>query len=102
MPFGDALVVSIAIHHLLIAMQQVAGLGEVMHVGSSGDDWMDQAGVLVDADMELHPEIPLVSLLGLVQLWIALPLFVFGGPGGGDQGGLDDRALPHFHVPSVR
>jgi len=98
-PFGDALVASIAIHHLLIALQQLAGLSEFMHDGCSGHNRVDQTGVLVDADMDLHPEIPLVALLSLVHLWIALPLFVFGGAGGGDQGGIDDRALPHRHAP---
>ena len=58
---------------------------------------MDQAGVLVDADMDFHPEIPLVAILGLVHLRIALPLFVLGGAGGRDQGGINDRALPHRH-----
>jgi hypothetical protein len=43
--------------------------------------------------VDLHAEIRLVALLGLVHLWIALPLFVLGGGGGGDQGGIHDRAL---------
>ena len=32
------------------------------------------------AGLRLHPEIPLVALLGLVHLWIALPLFVLWPP----------------------
>ena len=59
---------------------------------------MDQPGVLVYTDMHLHTEIPLVALLGLVHLWIALSVFVFGGAGSGDQGGIDDRALLHGHA----
>ncbi len=47
--------------------------------------------------MDFHPEIQLVTLLGLVHLGIALPLFVFGGAGRRDQGGIDDRALAHRH-----
>ena len=62
---------------------------------------MDQAGVLVDADMDFHPVVPLVALLGLGHLRIPLPLFVFGGAGRRDQGGIDDRALPHRHAPSA-
>ena len=50
--------------------------------------------------MNLHPEIPLVALLGLVHLRIPLSLFVFGGAGRGDQGGVNDRALAHRHAPS--
>jgi hypothetical protein len=34
-----------------------------------------------------------------VHLRIPLPLFVFGGAGRRDQGGLDDRALSHRHAP---
>jgi len=59
--------------------------------------------------MDLHPVgeafraavVPLVALLGLVHLRIALALFVLGGTGGGDQGGIDDAALPHRHAPSA-
>jgi len=31
--------------------------------------------------MDLHPQIPLVALLGLVHLRIPLPAFVLGGAG---------------------
>ena len=80
-------------------MQQLAGLGEVMNVGDRSYNRVDQTGVLVDFDMDLHSEIPLVALLGLVHLWIALPLFVFGGAGCRDQGGINDGALLHRHAP---
>ena len=52
--------------------------------------------------MDFHLEIPLVALLGLVHLRIALPPFVLGGTGGGDQGGINDRALSHRHALSVQ
>ena len=39
---------------------------------------------------------PLVSFLGLVHLWVALPLFVLGGAGS-NQGGIDDYVLLHRH-----
>ena len=55
--FSDALVAGIAINHLLIAMQQLRSRGEVVHIGSRGDDRMDQAGVLIDADMDFHPDV---------------------------------------------
>ena len=35
---GKALVAGIAVNHLLIAMQQLSSGGEVVHVGSRGDD----------------------------------------------------------------
>ena len=70
-----------------------------MHVGGSGHNRVDQTRVLIDSDMDFHPEIPLVALLGLVHLGIALPLFVLGGAGCRDQGGIDDGALAHRHAP---
>ncbi len=53
------------------------------------------------AGLRLYPVVPLVALLGLVHLWIALPLFVLGGTGRRDQGGINDCALPHRHAPST-
>jgi len=47
--------------------------------------------------VDLHSEIPLVAFLGLVHLWTALPLFVLGRAGSGNQGGIHDGALPHCH-----
>ena len=32
-------------------------------------------------DFRLHPEIPLIALLGLMHLWVPLTSFVFGGAG---------------------
>ena len=80
-------------------MQQLSGRGEDVNIGVRGYDRMDQAGVLVDADMVLHSEIPLVAPLGLVHLRIPIPLFVLGGAGRSDQGCIHDRALAHRHSP---
>ena len=41
--FSDPLVVGVVINHLLIAMQQLSNRGEVVHIGGSGDDRVDQA-----------------------------------------------------------
>lgn len=60
-----------------------------MNICGCSDNRMDQAGVLIDANMDL----PLVAFVGLVPLWIALASFVVGGAGGGDQGGINDRPL---------
>jgi hypothetical protein len=51
------------------------------------------------AGVRLHSKIPLVALLGLAHLRIPLPVFVFGGAGRRDQGGLHEHALPHRHAP---
>ncbi len=49
---------------------------------------MDQASVTVNTHMHLHPEMPVVPFLGLVQLRIPLSSFVLGGAWGSDQVGL--------------
>ncbi len=51
--------------------------------------------------MDFHPVVPLAALLGLVHLRIPLPLFVLGGAGRCNQGGIHDRALAHRHAPSA-
>ena len=78
-------------------MKQLNGRGEGMHVRSRNGDREDQALILVHAFMDFHSEIPLVALLGLVHLWIALPLFVLGGAGYCNQSGILDCALAHRH-----
>jgi len=48
--------------------------------------------------MDLHTEVPLVALLGLMHLGIALPILVLGRTGGGDQRGIDGGALPEHQA----
>ena len=50
-------------------------------------------------NVRLHPEEPLVALLGLVHLRIAFALLVLGRAGRGDDGGVDDAALPEQQAP---
>jgi len=45
--------------------------------------------------MRLHPEMPLVALLGLVHLRVAGFALVLGRGRGGNDGRIDDRALAH-------
>ena len=41
--FGDDLLASVAVHHLLIAMKQLSCRSEVVHIGGRGDNCLDQA-----------------------------------------------------------
>ena len=71
---------------------------------------MDQAGVLVHADVDFHAEVPLVAFFGLMHLRIPLPIHVLvasprsasglgrGGAGSRDQGSINYRALLHGHA----
>ena len=58
----------------------------------------DEAALAIHADVNLHPEVPLLALAGLVHLRIPLLLLIFGGAGRRDQGGINDRALLHRHA----
>lgn len=60
---------------------------------------MDQAGVFIHSDVDFHSKVPVVTLLGLVHLWVPFTGFVFGETGSGDQRGINDRALLHGHPP---
>ncbi len=54
---------------------------------------MHQAAFGIDADVRLHPEMPLVALLGLVHFRITLAFGVLGRTGRGDDRGVHDAAL---------
>jgi hypothetical protein len=43
----------------------------VVHVGRRGNHRVNQLGLAVHANVRLHAEVPLVTLLGLVHLRIA-------------------------------
>jgi uncharacterized protein len=45
--------------------------------------------------MCVHPDVPLVALLGLMHLRVAALLLIFGRRRGGDDRGIDNRGLPH-------
>lgn len=66
-------------------MEQLSSQGEVMQIGGRRHARVNQAWVLVDSDMGVHTEEPLVTFLGLTNLGIALCLFVLGGARDGGQ-----------------
>jgi hypothetical protein len=92
------LVAGLRINHGLLAVQEISGWGEVMHIGSRGLHGVDKASLTIHVDVYLHPEVPLLALTGLVHLRIPLLLLVLGGAWCRDQGGIDDRALFHGHA----
>jgi len=79
-------------------MQQACSSRDVVNIGSSSFNGMDQAGVLVHTDLDFHAEVQLVTLFGLMHLRLPHPILVSGGAGSCDQGGIDDRALLHGHA----
>src|SRR5690606_23470780 len=76
---------------LLLAMQQMRQLADVRLIGRRGGQAMDYAAP-VGAHMRLHPEMPVLALLGLVHLRIARLLGVLGRGGRLDNRGIDNRA----------
>src|SRR4051794_27362757 len=73
-------------------MQQRRRLSNVGFVGSRALDRMHQSRGNIDADMRLHPEVPLIALLGLMHLRVTALLLVLGRGRSGNDGGIDDRA----------
>jgi len=89
------LITGIGQHQLLLAMQQVSHLVQVMLIGGRGNQAVSQATLGIDPYVGLHPEVPLIALLGLMHLGVALLGFVFGRAGSLNDGGIDQRPLLH-------
>jgi hypothetical protein len=60
-------------------------LCDVVPIGSSARDRMNQARLCVCANVRLHTAVPLVVFLGLAHLWVTLIGVVLGGSGSCDQ-----------------
>jgi len=88
-------VASIGKDGLVVPAQQLGQFGDVGGVGRGHGDAVHSAGVDVGADVDFHPEIPLVTLLGGVHVRIAGFVLVLGGAGGMDDGGIHHRAFGH-------
>ena len=89
--FLDALVTRISEHRALLAMQQGVGLAHVAGVGGRRDQRMHQPRLSIDANVRLHAELPVVTLLGLVHLRVARLGLVLCRGWGRNQRGIDDR-----------
>ena len=79
-------------HPGFLAMQQVLQNLGVVHIRGGGRDRVNQFGFAVDADMCLHPKIPLVAFSRRMHLRIALFLTVLGGARRIDNRGVYDGA----------
>jgi hypothetical protein len=62
----------IPINPRLIAVQQLAQHGRVMHIRRRCRHRVDQLGLAVHAEVQLHSEIPLLTLAGL-RIWGLAP-----------------------------
>ena len=91
----DASVATIAVNLALLPMQQFVRVRHVSLVGRGADHAVDQTRLGIHARVHLHPEVPLVPVLGLVHLGVALAVLVLRGTWRGNDGGVHHRALAH-------
>lgn len=92
-PLLNAKVPGITKDPLLFTMQQLVGGHDVVNVGSSGINAVNQSKRIVDTNVHLHTEVPFVTLSGLVHFRIALAAAVLSGAGSRDNGGIYDAAF---------
>ena len=92
-----SLISPVAPHPCLFAVQQVGQNGHVGNMGCRRHRRVDELGLAVHAHVRLHPEVPVLSLLRLVHLWVPALLTVFGRTGRMDQGCIHNRAAADPH-----
>ena len=90
-----ALVAGIGVDGLIVGAHQVGCLVQVMDVGRGRGDRVGIPGAGIDSEVGLHAEVPLVALLGLMQLRVTGTGGVLGRGRCRDDGGVDDRPAPH-------
>ena len=83
---------TVAPHPGLRPVQQIGQDLGVVHVRQGRHHRMDELGLTVHPDVGLHPEIPLVSFLGLMHLGVARLGLIFSGTRRVDDRGIDDGA----------
>ena len=74
-------------------MQQLVDLVDIGHVGRRSYQAVHQYRRCVDANVALHPEVPLIAFLGLMHLRIALIFSVLHPGRRGNQSGIQDSAF---------
>jgi len=86
----------VAPHAGFVPVQQVGQYHAVGDISRRGLDCVDQLAAAVDPEMRLHPEIPLVALLGLMHLGIARLIGILGRGRRIDDRRIDNRAGRNF------
>src|SRR6266705_2713135 len=83
-------IASVAVDPSLATVQQVRQGMLVMHVRCARGNGMNQLGLAIHAEVGLHPEVPLVTLLRLLHLRVPLAFLILGRTGRVDDCGIDD------------
>lgn len=79
--------------HLFLTMHQGVRLRDVMLIGWSRCDRVNQTRVCIHTNVGLHAEVPVVAFLGLLHLRISLAPLVLRRARRTDDGGVHDRAV---------
>lgn len=95
-------VAGVGVNDLFLAMQQRVDLAHVRRIGGRRRHRVRQPRVDVHADMGHHPEMPLIALLGLVQLGIALAVGILGRAPRRDDCRVHDRSLLEHQALAVQ
>src|SRR5258705_2419838 len=82
----------------LLPVQQVRQLGDVGYAGSGRSDRMDDTA-LIRADWQLHPQVPVATLAGLLHLGVAARTRVLGRTRSRDDGRVHDGARAQQQPP---
>ena len=94
----DVEITGIPVHDFVIFADQLLRFGYVMDIGGGAGDGVDVSASGVHSGMDLHPEIQLVALPGLVHLLVTLILFVLGRTWGSNDGGINYGAPMHYEA----
>lgn len=93
---------AIAPHPRLRPVQQIGQDSGVVHVRGGRDHRVNELGLAVHPHVRLHPEIPLIALLGLVHLGVARSFPVLRRGGCLDDRGIDDGAAAHGETAGMQ
>lgn len=89
----DTGITGVGTDYVFLVVQKLIDLGSISQVGYRADHAVHQTRLVIQADVRLHAEVILVTLLGLAHFWIALTILVLGRTQRIDQRGIDNRTL---------
>jgi hypothetical protein len=92
---GRAHIARIGKHVGLVTMEEGMCLGDIVCLRRRCHHRMDESRFGIHTNVRLHPEMPLVALLGLMHFRVTLTRVILGRGRCGNQGGIDDTTFAH-------
>lgn len=93
---------AVAVHALLLPMQQLRQRMLVVNVGRRHHRAVSQPAQAVDPNVELHAEMPVPAFAGLMHFGVARLLLVLGRTGRSEQGRIHNRAAIELHPAGLQ